>query len=173
MSFSLATYPPFIYMVTSLTYFLMPPTLQLAALSNVSFLAVLLVSTYKLTEHLVDRRAGVFAAFLVGLYPIVVATQRYYYLDFGLTAMVSLSLLLLLKSRQFQDGKVVLALAFGMLAGMLSKETFPFYVAPPFAYIFLKAYPNRRALLNAAASLAIASTSMLWYVLKPGGLAVI
>jgi 4-amino-4-deoxy-L-arabinose transferase-like glycosyltransferase len=169
---TIGIYPPLIYAVTGLTYFILPPTLEAAAISNVIFLFILIGSTFKLTEELVGRTAGFVAAFLIGAYPIIVGTTRYYYLDFGVTAIVALTFLLLVKSQRFQNTKIDVLLGFTILAGMLSKDTYPLYVAAPFVYILLKAYPNRRAILNGIGVLAIASMSAAWY-LQPGELALL
>jgi hypothetical protein len=169
---TIGIYPPLIYAVTGLFYFILPPTLQAAALSNIVFLLILIVSTFKLTEDLVGRAAGFVAAFLVGSYPIIVGTTRYYYLDFGVAAIVALTFLLLVKSRQFQNVKIDVLLGIAMLAGMLSKDTYPLYVAAPFVYVLVKARRNRRAIFNAVGVLAIASISAVWY-LRPGELALL
>jgi hypothetical protein len=170
MLFSFQLYPPFVYVVTSLFYFIWPPSLPLAASSNIVFLLVLEVSTYALAKHFYGRIAGVAAAFLVSAYPILVGISRTYLLEFALTATVSISLYLLAREHVLESKRTAFLLALSLAVGMLTKESFLFYVAGPVIYVFVKNSRDRVALKNAMLVILIASTSVVYYVIKPGGI---
>lgn len=163
-------FPPFVYSVTSSFYIFSKPSMALAASSNVVFLGILIVSVYGLTKIVIDQRAGLAAAVLVSFYPLLLGISRRYYLDFPLVAMVSLSLFMLVKTRMFQNRKMVLLLSFALVAGMLTKVTFPIYLAGPFLYTIAKIARNRPALKNLFLCVALASLSIAYYLIKPGGL---
>ena len=171
MYFTFTIYPPFAYLIAGLFYLVLPSSLPVASLSNVIFLLILMFSVYGLANDLAGSRAALVTAFLVGAYPILVGLSRLYYLDFPLTAMVSLTLLLLIKTDDFRNRKIVLLLSFTLIAGMLTKQTFPLYVSGPLAYVALKSLRNKAGVNNLILCAVIASLSIGYYVfLKPGGL---
>jgi hypothetical protein len=173
MFLSLNIYPPFVYAVTSLFYFVMLPSLPLASSTSIIFLLVLILSVYGLANELLGRGIGLFAAFLVCGYPVLVGISRIYYLEFPLAAMVALTLYLLVRTRHFQNRRTVLALSVALIAGMLTKQTFPLYVSGPLAYEVLKSLRNKVAFKNLILCAAISSISVAYYfVLKPGGFGV-
>jgi hypothetical protein len=163
-------YPPFMYFVTSVVYLFGSPSLPLSTLTNVIFLAVLVVSTYGLSRELLGSRAGIVAAFLVPAYPVLVGLTRTYLLDFALTAVVSLSLFLLVRTQGFQHRKAVVLFSLSLVAGMLTKQTFALYLSGPLVYLFLRSRRSPVALRNIVLAAIIASIGVLWYVIKPGGL---
>jgi len=163
-------YPPFVYFVTTVVYLFGSPSLPLATLTNVIFLAVLVVSTYGLSRELLGSRAGIVAAFLVPAYPVLVGLMRTYLLDFALTGVVSLALFLLVRTQEFRDRKAVVLLSLSLVVGMLTKQTFALYVSGPLVYVLLRSWGSRVALKNIVLTAIIASIGVLWYVIKPGGL---
>jgi len=171
--FNFSIFPPFVYVVTGLLYFLLPPSLPLAAASsNAIFLLILLIAVYGMADEMLGRMAGVVAAFLVSAYPLVVGLTRLYLLDFPLTAMVALSLFLLTKTRMFQNRKAVLLLSLSIILGMLTRHSFPLYVLGPILYVIVKSSRDRAARKNVILCVAMASLSALYYIAKPGGLGV-
>jgi hypothetical protein len=170
VSFNFTIFPPLVYAVTAILYFFTPPSLPIAALTNVIFLLILLVSVYGIGEELVGSTAGLVASFLVAGYPLLVGLARLYYLDFPLTAMVALSLFLLVKTHEFRNQKMTILFSFSLILGMLTRHTFPLYVSGPFLYLVVRSYRNRISRNNIIRCTAIASTSLLYYIFKPGGL---
>ena len=167
--FNLQLYPPFPYFITSFLYLLRSPSLPVAATTNAAFMIVLLFSTYYLSlEFLRSRICGIVAAFLVGGYPLLTGLSRLYLTDYPLTALVTLAILLLVKSRSFQKRGTTIALSTVVIAGMLTKITFPLYVAAPLAYVAIREVRNRKSVYNMLLAVALASTSGVWYL--EGGL---
>ncbi len=168
--FNFTIFPPLVYFVTAILYLFTPPSLPVAALTNTIFLLILLVSVYGIGEELLGHTAGMLAAFLVSGYPLLVGLTRLYLLDFPLTAMVALTLFLLIKTREFRNRKMVIVFSFSLILGMLTRHTFPLYVLGPLVYVVARNFRNRISRNNIMLCIAIASTSILYYLVKPGGL---
>ncbi|MGA2628274.1 MAG: glycosyltransferase family 39 protein [Candidatus Bathyarchaeia archaeon] len=168
--FNFTIFPPLVYVVTAILYFFAPSSLPMAALTNAIFLLILLVSVYGIGDELLGPTAGVVAAFLASTYPLLVGLTRLYLLDFPLTAMVALSLFLLIKTREFRDRKMVILFSVSLVLGMLTRHPFPLYVLGPFLYVVARGCRIRISRNNILFCVAIVSTSILYYIIKPGGL---
>lgn len=167
--FTLQLYPPFPYFITSLLYFVRSPSLPVAATTNAAFMIILLFSTYYLSlEFVRSRICGIVAAFLVGGYPFLTGLSRHYLTDYALTALVSLAILLLVRSRSFQKRGTTIALSTVLIAGMLTRITFPLYVAGPLACVAIRGLRSRKSAYNIFLAVALASISGIWYI--EGGL---
>jgi 4-amino-4-deoxy-L-arabinose transferase-like glycosyltransferase len=81
---------------------------------------------------------GALAATLLGLFPMIFAMSRYLYLDFALTALVALSIAMLLASARFDRRWP--ALGFGLALGLafLVKWTTAAFVIGPLLYLVLR-----------------------------------
>ena len=170
--FNFSIFPPFVYLVTAILYFFSSPSLPVAALTNAIFLLILLVAVCGIADDMLGYSAGVAAAFLVSAYPLLVGLTRLYFLDFPLTAMVALSLFLLTRTKMFQNRKNVILLSVSLIFGMLTRHTFPLYVLGPILYVMARSFRDRTARNNIVLCIAIASVSVLYYIVKPGGLGV-
>jgi uncharacterized membrane protein (Fun14 family) len=168
--FTFQLYPPFVYIITALVYFVWPPSLPLAASSNAIFLLVLEVSTYAMARDLFGKSAGFAAALLVCVYPILVGVSRVYLLEFALAGTVSTTCYLLTKEQALVSRRSALLLATSLLIGLLTLESFPLYVAGPCAFVFFKNYRNKAALKNTFLVTSIVSIGLLYYLIKPGGI---
>ncbi len=144
-------YPPLVHVVVVAAYKLFGVATDVAAMTNLLYLAVLLGSVYAIGKRIGDEDTGILAALLVSLFPMVFAFSRYLYLDFALTAMVAANLALLLATDRFRQRRFswLYGLSFGL--GMLTKWTFAAFVAAPLLWIVCRRRIWREALRAARA----------------------
>lgn len=127
------TWPKLFYIYTVSTNLLFGLNPLVTILANVPVLALLVVSVYSIGAALGDRKTGLLAAFLVSFYPAVFGLSRKYGLDFPLAAMVAFSIALLLRTRNFNDGKKSVLLGITAGLGILVKGQIVLFLAGPFA----------------------------------------
>lgn len=137
--FTALTYPPYrtpaIFILAQPFLRLFGPDMDSAQLLNVTLLAIVIWLTYLLGAHLSNRRTALFAALLVGLFPMIAAMARLYYTELFLTAMVTLNLLALYYSRAFSKRSWSLVWGTSLGIGLLVKWTMPIYVALPLIWV--------------------------------------
>jgi hypothetical protein len=159
-------YPPAVHVLLGAALALTRYDLDAAiAIVNVAFFAVLVAATLAIGAELWSRRVGAIAAVLVSFYPATFVHLRFPMLDLPLTAMVTVSLLALIKSRSFQDRRW--SAAFGILAGLgcLTKQSYVFVAALPVLYVLFTAPRCKRTLVNLAiAGLPALLIALPWYL---------
>jgi 4-amino-4-deoxy-L-arabinose transferase-like glycosyltransferase len=168
-------YPPLFHLAIVGFYKLFGVSMDAAASVNMVFLVVLLVAAYGVGCRIGGKGVGLLAAFFASTSPMVFAMSRYTYIEFALTAMVALSIWLLLLSEGFSNRWY--SLLFGLSAGLglLTKWTFALFVFPALLVVFLRAGVlsqarsrlrslrlDRRWMGVAAAAGAI--LTLIWYV---------
>ena len=113
-------YPPLIYLASALLCFMLGRTADIAAAVGTIFLIGLIFSTYSVGRHLAGRYAGLLAAFLISMYPIIFGLSRHYLLDLPLTTMVTVNVLTLIWTEDFSHRRQSLlhglTLGFGILS---------------------------------------------------------
>ncbi|MBU1928364.1 MAG: glycosyltransferase family 39 protein [Candidatus Omnitrophica bacterium] len=112
-------------------------------ISSSIFLTILVLSTFGVGKVLFDRRVGLLAAFLVSMYPLVFNNLRVYMLDVPLTAMVVLSVYLLLKSENLTNKKYTFLFAFASGLGLLIKFNFALFILGPLAPSIYRAFKKK------------------------------
>ena len=119
-------YPPLVAVVTSVTYVFFGKSSIVAVMSNMVFVIVLVISIYKLGSLMFNRNVGLLAGVVILSFPIILRHSLIYYLDLPLTALVSVSTYVVIRSRCFKDTKLsgVSGFLFGL--GMLTKWTYFF-----------------------------------------------
>jgi 4-amino-4-deoxy-L-arabinose transferase-like glycosyltransferase len=127
--------PPLPFLTVVPFYRVFGVSTDIALMSNLVYLAVLLGSVYGIGRMLYDRRVGLFAAFLVSFYPVLFAISRLSYVDYALTAMVTLSIFLVLKSDGFRNRRWSLLFGLGLGLGLLTKWPFIAFAGAPVAYV--------------------------------------
>ncbi|MCX5795284.1 MAG: glycosyltransferase family 39 protein [Elusimicrobia bacterium] len=137
-------HPNLVFAVTAVCYSLFGQTLGAAKSSNWVYLLLLLWSVYALGRCVSGRLTGLIAASLVCMYPAIFESSRQYGLDFPLTAMVALSMVLLLKSDGFADRRYSFLLGLAVGVGMLVKLQMLVYVALPFGALLAAAFAQAR-----------------------------
>ncbi|MGB5932382.1 MAG: glycosyltransferase family 39 protein, partial [Anaerolineae bacterium] len=127
--------PPLPFLTVVPFYRLFGISIDVALLSNCVYLAILLCSVYGIGRGLYDRKVGLLAAFFVAFYPVLFSISRLSYVDYALTAMVSLSVYLLLRTDGFRSRKWSLLLGLGLGLGLLTKWPFIAFAGAPVAYV--------------------------------------
>lgn len=134
-------YPPLVHFLGALCYLrygLIQPTIpgfssaDVAVMTNLAMLLILVFSVYALAHRLYGPGAGVLAAFLVAVYPILAGESRLFLLDYPLTALTALSLALLVASNGLTHPFYVWPLGLAVGAAMWCKWSFAFIFVVPF-----------------------------------------
>lgn len=123
------SYPPLVHIIGALGIFvggLHEAAVLLA--DNLAFLPLLAGGCYLAGNAAHGRRAGLLAALFALGTPMIVSEMREYYVDPGETAMVAISVGLILATRRFERLWVSVLAGVACGIGMLSKETFPLFV---------------------------------------------
>jgi len=131
-------YPPLVHLAVAGFYQLFGVSMDVAAMANSLFLALLLLAVYGIGERLAGPWVGLLSAFIVSLLPMIFAMSRYLYLDFALTAMVAANICLLLRSDRFERRGYALLYGLSLGLGLLVKWTFVVFIAGPLLLVLLR-----------------------------------
>ena len=129
---------PFVYICTVPFLFLFGRGYDQASLVNLIYTAIIIISVYHLGKYLFDKpKIGITASIFCILFPILGIMRTDYLLDYGLTAIVTLTFTLLTIWKDSYRGFMswILTLSFGLGMGliMLAKPTgFIFILIPWF-----------------------------------------
>ena len=165
-------YPPFFNVISLPIGLVWGSSLKELAMTNIIFLFILLFSVYKIGELFFDKNTGLLASFMVSMFPMVFGVSRMFLLDFSVTAMVALSIYLLIKTEYFSNRKDSIFFGISIGLGMLTKETFFIFLLGPLLYILYKVItlkPNierHRMIVNFMISFAIGSALALPFYLR-------
>ena len=166
-------YPPLIYWLASPVYALFGASVMSAVSINLIFISVLTVSTYLLGVELWNKRVGLLAAILTLSYPMLVSQFKEYQVDAPLTALTTLSLYLLLKTKRFSSWRWSLAFGFAAGLALLTKWTFIAIIALPILLVaglgLKNAWGSRGRIFILLQNLVVAASSAyitcsVWYV---------
>ena len=175
---AVSTYRPPLFMLSSLPlYLVFGRSTDVAIMTNILYLIILVLSVYGIGRWLRNKEVGLMSAFIVSVFPIIFGSSRVYWQDFPLTAMVSLSIYLLIRTDCFKDRKY--SLLFGVSAGlgMLTKWTYFVFLSGPFFYFIISAFRDKteddkkrdKSKLNAIISILVGIVvASFWYI--PNGL---
>jgi len=160
-------YPPLVYLVSVPLVLVFWPTADVLTGVNALFIGILLLSTFGIARAFGRRWAGLLAAFMVSMYPIIYGLARHYLLDIPLVAMVSLSIWLLVLTQGFERriAAVLFGLALGL--GVLTKWTLAVFVGGPLLVVIAQVFRKRSGcrLFNLALALALAAiVAAPWYL---------
>ena len=111
---------------------------DVAAMTNVIYMAILLLSVYGIGARMFGKHVGLLASCLVSLFPMSFSMARYYYLDYALTAAVALSAFLLLLADGFENRKYSLLFGLGLGLGMLVKWLLILFLLGPLCITLLR-----------------------------------
>ena len=138
--------PPLFAASAAILYWLFGYSADVATMVNVIYMAVALAATYGAgylwaSRASGSRRAGVrlglVSALLLAFLPMFYAMSRYFYLEFGLTAMVALTVYLLLASDGFRRRGASLLFGLSLGLGLLTKRTFFIFALGPVLVIVI------------------------------------
>jgi 4-amino-4-deoxy-L-arabinose transferase-like glycosyltransferase len=131
-------YPPLFHFSALPMQRLLGVSEDVAAMTNVIYMAILLLSVYGIGARMFDKHVGLLASCLVSLLPMSFSMARYFYLDYALTAAVALSVYLLLLTNGFESRKYSLLVGLGLGLGMLIKWLLIFFLLGPLCIILLR-----------------------------------
>lgn len=123
----------------SIMYRLFGYTEDVATMINVVYMVIALAATYGIglrwgrSAGMRERAplVGMVAVALLALFPMFYAMSRYFYIEFSLTAMVTLVVYLLLATDGFQRRGMSLLFGLCLGLGMLTKRTFGVFAVGP------------------------------------------
>lgn len=126
-------YPPLVYLIIYPFYKIFGTTTDVAVgVISLVFYLILILSVYKIGELVSKKQwVGLLAAFLVTMYPFIYSSSKQFLLDLPLTAIVSLSIYLLLKSDNFKDRKYSVLFGIVLGIGFLVKEACIIFIVGP------------------------------------------
>lgn len=131
-------YPPLFHLSMVAFYKLFAVSMDVAALVNMVYLIILLVSAFGIGQAIGGKGAGLLTAFATSTMPMIIAMSRYTYIEFSLSAMVALSMWLLLLSQGFSRKGYSLLFGLSLGLGLLSKWTFSLFVFPALIVVILR-----------------------------------
>ena len=130
--------PPLSHLVAVPLYRLFGVSTDVAVMRNAIFVAILLFSVYGIGHRFYGARVGLLAAFIVSTYPILFSISRMPYVEYSLTALVALSIYLLVACQGFHRRWYSLLLGLTVGLGILTKWTFIAFAAGPIVYVALR-----------------------------------
>jgi 4-amino-4-deoxy-L-arabinose transferase-like glycosyltransferase len=130
--------PPLRHLAAVPFYRVFGTSTDVALMSNAVFMVILFFSVYGIGKRMYGRGTGLLAAFLVSMYPVLFGISRLSYVDYALTAMVSLVIYFLVRTEGFLHRRhsVILGLSLGL--GALTKWPVMAFVAAPVMYVAFK-----------------------------------
>lgn len=131
--------PPFSHLPSALFYFIFGSQPDTAVLiHNTIPLFILIFSIYGIGRKLYNKNVGLLAALIITFFPIVFGQSRVFMVDLFSTAMVTLSIYLLILTNNFKNIKYSLLFGFVAGLGLLSKSFFIIFVIGPLFYVLFK-----------------------------------
>lgn len=121
----------------AIMYGLFGRSADVAVMTNVIYLAIVLAATYGIGQRWGGRRLGLVSVALLAFFPMFYSMSRYFYLEFALTAMVTLSVYLLLTTDGFQRRGMSLLFGLSLGLGLLTKRTFAVFAVGPVLAVVL------------------------------------
>lgn len=162
-------YPPFYHLSTTLTYSIFGTSMDSAIAINILYFLILLFSTYGIGKSLHSKQAGLIAAALISLFPVIVGMRRFYLIEPALISMVTLSIYLLLLTDHFKIRKYSLLFGTSVALALLTKWTAIFFIIGPLLAILYEYYKYRTesakpVIINIILAVILTlSISLIWY----------
>lgn len=162
-------YPPMVYFASVPFYYLFGINEITGFIEINAFLILLLITVYLTGSKLYCKSAGIFGAFCISMYPIVIEYSRDYMLDLPLAGLVALSVFLLIKTENFTDSFYCVLTGMALGCGMLIKWTFIFFLIVPLVFFFINGIKIKgqklRVILNLFLTTAACFILCLpWYI---------
>jgi 4-amino-4-deoxy-L-arabinose transferase-like glycosyltransferase len=167
-------YAPLAHLVTAFVFLIAGASRLTGIVVNLISLAVLIASVLSIDRMLYMRESvdrprlspGILAALLAACYHFNAWLLHDAFLDYPLAAVVAASMALLIRAGDFSNRKA--ALWFGVSAGlgMLTKQTFAFFLLLPSVYAAIRVLVarDRKATINLALAVSVAViVAAIWY----------
>jgi len=129
--------PPLFPASAAIMYGLFGRTADVATMVNAVYLALALAATYGIGQRWGGRRLGMVSAALLAIFPMFYSMSRYFYLEFGLLAMVALTVYFLLATDGFQRRGTSLLFGLSLGLALLTKRTSAIFIAGPVVVVVL------------------------------------
>jgi hypothetical protein len=159
-----ALYPPFFFQIGMLGALIGGKSVNSPVIAqNLFFVPLYAIASYRAGSIAYNRLTGLLAvAFAFGT-PMMISQFHMFMPDMPLAALVVASIWLLLESRRFERRWICVAAGVALGVGLLTKQSFPFFVLPFFAVFVLRGGWRNwvNVLLVAGVALAIAAP---WYL---------
>ena len=123
-------YPPFYHLSLLPVFAWLGISTDNAVVVNSIYLAVIILATYGIGNRLYGQKTGLLAAFLISCYPFLAYSSRQNMIGTALTAAVTLSYYLFLRSENFENRKFSFWFSCSFAAGLMFKWTFLIYLLP-------------------------------------------
>jgi 4-amino-4-deoxy-L-arabinose transferase-like glycosyltransferase len=175
-------YAPFVHLVSAGVFLVLGASRLTGIAVNLLSLAALLWAVAWISRHVYasspvtveSRDTSVQPPVLLSVLPGLIASGYHFsawlmhdaFLDFPLTAAVTVSFALLIRADDFRVRSNALAFALAAGIGMLVKQTFALFFVLPALYVVIRVLwtRDRRAILNLAlASLVLILVAAIWY----------
>jgi len=124
-------HPPLLRFVSIPFYLLFGYRPDIAILSTLPALLVLIVSVYYIGKEMHSPQAGMFACALTSLFPGIFTFSRTYFHDLTLAAAVALSMALLIKTKGFTHMGYSVAFGASVGLGLLTKVPYVLFLVGP------------------------------------------
>lgn len=162
-------YPPLVHLVGAIgTWIAGQGVNQLIMTSNVVFAPMLALSCYGIGSLAFNRRAGLLAAAFALATPMVFSQFHNFMVDPPLTALVALTVWMLLASRRFERRGYAIATGVAAGLGMMTKSVFPVFLLGPVLVVLARGgWRQGRNILWAAVPLLV--LALPWYLLHRKG----
>ena len=137
-SLNIGYYPPLFPLSVVPLYRTFGVSADVAGMVNVVYMLILLLSLYGIGRRLYNTQVGLFGAFLGAMSPFLFSMAHYTYIDYALTAMITLAVYLLLCTDGFR--RPVYSVLFGVAVGlgMLYKWTPALFVSGPLLLVLVR-----------------------------------
>ncbi|MBM3251391.1 MAG: phospholipid carrier-dependent glycosyltransferase [Candidatus Omnitrophica bacterium] len=124
-------YPPFFTFCVAIVNLAFGHSVTTSIMTNMFFAAILFFSIYYIGRKWEDEKTGLFAVFIVSMYPYVFGLSRVFFLEFALTALVCFSFCCLIYTDNFNHRIYSVLFGISVGIGMLIKQAFIFFLAGP------------------------------------------
>ena len=139
-TFTTGHWPPFYHISSAILNLWLGSSYIASAMVNILYFIILLFSLYFIGAKLFDKNVGILAALFISLYPMIFRYSRFFGPDFALTAMICLSVCLLLYTEYFRDKIFSVLFGISLALGMLTKWTFILFLIGPLTYTLLQMF---------------------------------
>ncbi|MDD4939420.1 MAG: glycosyltransferase family 39 protein [Candidatus Omnitrophica bacterium] len=139
-------YPPFFTFCAALMSLVIGHSIIALVMTNMVFAAALFFSVYFIGRKYEDKYTGLFAAFILSMYPYVFGLSRTFLLDFALLAMVGFSLCCLVYSDNLRRSGYSALFGVSLGIGILTKQTFVIFLVAPLAMAVINIVFNRESI---------------------------
>jgi 4-amino-4-deoxy-L-arabinose transferase-like glycosyltransferase len=131
--------PPFFAASAAITYKLFGRSADVATMVNIVYMAIALAATYGIGQRWGGRRLGLVSTVLLAFFPMFYTMSRHFYLEFAMTAMLALTVYLLLATDGFRRRGTSLLFGLSLGLGLLTKRTFAVFILLPVIVAILNA----------------------------------